>query len=94
MTSHDPAPDMETIRHKAVWGAIDSIADEMGISPSRLAILSGHDSTAFNKSKRSRGDELHWPSTRTVARVLHVAGMPHADFGFFIDAALRRKRNG
>lgn len=80
-------------RHAAVWETIDSIASVSGYSVSGLAKASGHDATAFNRSKRKRGDDLRWPSMETVSRMLNVVGVSHGDFGRAIDAALKREGN-
>ena len=40
------------ITHDQIWGALDTIAKNNSISPSRMAINSGLDATTFNKSKR------------------------------------------
>lgn len=71
--------------HAAIWAAIDEIAARQGVSASRLSILSGGDSTAFNLSKRIKDGEYRWPSTETVAKVLAFASMSYADFGALVD---------
>jgi phage repressor protein C with HTH and peptisase S24 domain len=75
--------------HLAIWAAIDEIAARRGISTSRLAILSGGDSTAFNPSKRVKDGRCRWPSTERVAMVLTFAGMSHAEFGAIIDEKMK-----
>lgn len=93
MTNHDPAPDMvET--HAAVWEVIEAIASSQGMTPSGLAKASGRDGTSFNRSKRDNDGKLRWPSMGTVARVLAVAGLSHAEFGALIDAALQKRERG
>lgn len=72
-------------RHAAIWAAIDAIAERKGISPSRLAIISGHDKTAFNKSKRTKHGEPRWLSTETIAKVIAATGMTWAEFGRMVD---------
>jgi len=71
--------------HAAIWAAIDEIAARNGISASRLSILSGGDSTAFNPSKRIKDGEYRWPSTETIAKVLAFAELSYAEFGALID---------
>ena len=78
-------------QHEAVWAAIDEIAARREISASRLSIQSGHDATAFNKSKRTKGDELRWPSVETIAKVLMLAQMNFAEFGALVDEKMGRK---
>jgi phage repressor protein C with HTH and peptisase S24 domain len=74
-------------QHRRVWAAIDHIAEQGGMSKSRLAIRSGLDSTSFNPSKRvGRKGRLRWPSTETVARVLDTVGK---DFAYFAEVAER-----
>lgn len=79
-------------RHAAIWATIEAIAERLNVSASRLAILSGNDATAFNKSKRvTRGGILRWPSSMTIAKVLDVAGMPFAEFGAIVDEKTRER---
>ncbi|MBS9720143.1 hypothetical protein JYU29_05515 [Tianweitania sp. BSSL-BM11] len=75
-------------QHTAVWAAIDEVAARRGVSVSRLSILAGNDSTAFNKSKRTLKSALRFPGTETIARILHVAGMTYSDFGALVDKHL------
>ncbi|MFU0504023.1 hypothetical protein [Pseudaminobacter sp. NGMCC 1.201702] len=79
-------------QHEAVWRAIDQIATDCALSTSRLAIMSGHDSTAFNKSKRVRPDgKKRWPSVGAIANVLRTAGMTYAEFGALVDQKMARR---
>lgn len=71
--------------HAAVWAAIDEVAARRGISTSRLSILSGGDSTAFNLSKRFKGGRCRWPSTERIAMVLSFAKMSYGEFGAIVD---------
>lgn len=75
--------------HAAIWAAIDEIAARRGLSASRLAILSGGDSTAFNPSKRVKNDRRRWPSTERIAMVMSFAKMSYAEFGAIVDEKLR-----
>ena len=64
------------LTHNQIWGAVDSIALSKNISVSQLAIISGLDSTAFNKSKRiDNNGKLRYPSTNTIAKVLNKNGI-------------------
>ncbi|MDW6020641.1 hypothetical protein SAZ10_02570 [Mesorhizobium sp. BAC0120] len=72
-------------QHAAIWAAIDQIAASRRISASRLSILAGRDPTAFNPSKRVKGEELRWPSTETIAKVLALAEMTYSEFGTLVD---------
>lgn len=59
--------------HKQVWGAMDRLAREKGLSMSGLARKAGLDPTAFNPSKRHNADgRERWPSTETLSKVLTV----------------------
>ena len=74
------------ITYNDIWNAIDEIAKEQNISPSRLAIICGLDPTAFNKCKRkdSTGRE-HFPSFASVVKVLNKTNMSMTDFGVICD---------
>lgn len=61
-----------TLTHAQIWLAIDRLAERHGMTPSGLARHAGLDPTAFNPSKRTRGDRLHWPSTESIAKILAV----------------------
>lgn len=61
------------ITHRAIWSAIDSLAQRRGLSVSALAKLAGLDPTAFNPSKRvSKDGRERWPSTESIAKVLDI----------------------
>ncbi len=63
------------LSHRAVWDAIDRLADRHGLSASGLARLAGLDATAFNRSKRvSKDGRERWPSTESIAKVLEATG--------------------
>ena len=67
--------------HEAVWGAIDALAAQHGLSPSALAKKAGLDPTAFNPSKRHGQDgRPRWPSTESIAKVLAATGEPLEGF--------------
>ncbi len=63
------------ITHRAIWSAIDSLAQRRGLSVSGLARMAGLDPTAFNPSKRvSKDGRERWPSTESIAKMLGSAG--------------------
>ena len=65
----------------AIWAAIDCLAAIHGMSCSRLAQISGLDTTAFNKSKRyTRGGKPRWPSFGSVAKVLQATNTTWEQF--------------
>jgi hypothetical protein len=72
-----------------VWAAVEQIAARQEMSPLRLAIVSGLDSTTFNKSKRRSG-EYRWPSMESVAKVLMTAHMTFTGFGALVDEKMGR----
>lgn len=63
------------LTHRAIWDAIDALAERHGLSTSGLARLAGLDATAFNRSKRvSKDGRERWPSTESIAKVLEATG--------------------
>jgi phage repressor protein C with HTH and peptisase S24 domain len=58
--------------HKQLWRAIDRLAFESNITVSALAVRAGLDPTAFNQSKRHHKGQEHWPTTKTLAKILEV----------------------
>jgi phage repressor protein C with HTH and peptisase S24 domain len=61
------------LSHRAIWDALDALAQRHGLSASGLARLAGLDATAFNPSKRvSKGGRERWPSTESIAKVLEA----------------------
>ena len=74
------------ITHDNIWDAIDEIAREHNVSPSRMAINCGLDATTFNKSKRCDAfGKSRFPSLRTIAKVLNEQRMSMTDFGAICD---------
>jgi phage repressor protein C with HTH and peptisase S24 domain len=74
--------------HTDIWRGIDRLADSFGYSPSGLAKKAGLDPTSFNKSKRmSPEGKQRWPSTESIAKILHVTGATMSDFIALIDGA-------
>lgn len=79
-------------QNEAVWKAIEEIAADRKVSTSRLAIRSGLDSTAFNKSKRVRDDgQRRWPTMEVIAKVLQISGMTYSEFGAMVDKKMGRR---
>jgi hypothetical protein len=80
-------------QNEAVWKAIDEIAAAQDISVSRLAITSGLNSTAFNKSKRidKRNGQRRWPTMEAIAKILRTANMTYAEFGVLVDQKMGRR---
>ena len=69
------------LRHGDIWRAIDTLAQQNGLSTSALARRSGLDPTTFNKSKRvMRDGKLRWPSTESVSKMLRAIDCSLADF--------------
>ena len=63
------------LSHRAIWDAIDALAERHGFSASGLARVAGLDATAFNRSKRvSKDGRERWPSTESIAKVLEATG--------------------
>ncbi len=67
--------------YTCLWGAIDTLAAKNKMSCSGLARRSGLDPTVFNKSKRhTRNGKLHYPSLKSVEKVLIATGTTMSDF--------------
>lgn len=63
------------MKHEDIWRALDTLAAENGLSISGLARAAGLDPTTFNPSKRCMSDgRMRWPSTESIAKVLHATG--------------------
>ena len=59
------------LTHRAIWDALDALAQRHRLSASALARLAGLDATAFNPSKRvSKDGRERWPSTESIAKAL------------------------
>lgn len=72
---------MATLTHPQVWTAIDRLAARYGYSASGLAKKAGLDPTSFNKSKRVTPEgRPRWPSTESIAKVLHATGASIDEF--------------
>lgn len=76
--------------HACLWTAIDNLAAKNHLSCSGMARRSGLDATAFNKSKRySRTGKPHYPSMKSVEKVLTATGTSMVDFAEMIVDASR-----
>ncbi len=82
------------MRHEDIWRALDALAAEHGLSASGLARRAGLDATAFNPSKRTGADgRARWPSTESVAKVLHATGTGMEAFASLITGMPALPRN-
>lgn len=80
------------LTHTRIWNAIDTLAEAHGMSASGLAKKAGLDPTTFNRSKRIAADgRPRWPSTESVAKILHATG---ASLESFLDIVGGRGRAG
>src|SRR5690606_14446246 len=69
------------LSHRAIWEALDALAERHGLSASGLAKLAGLDPTAFNPSKRiSKDGRERWPSTESIAKVLEATNEGFEEF--------------
>ncbi len=73
------------ITHDMIWTALDNLARDRKISPSRMAQISGLDLSSFNKCKRLSPDgKEHWPSVRTLTMVFHATNTTWSEFEKYI----------
>lgn len=69
------------LTHKAIWTAIDALAEKHGLTASGLARKAGLDPTTFNRSKRAARDgKQRWPSTESIAKVVEATGTTMPEF--------------
>ena len=81
--------------HQQVWDAIEALARGRGWSLSRLAVRSGLDPTALNKSKRTGFDgKPRWPSTETLAKLLSATETPLGEFCRLVEHASEAESDG
>lgn len=67
--------------HAEVWRGIDRLARQHGLTASGLARRAGLDPTTFNPSKRiTKQNKLRWPSTESLAKILHATATSFDDF--------------
>lgn len=56
-----------------IWHALDTLAQERGLTPSGLARAAGLDATTFNPSRRYTGNGVwRWPALPSLLRALDV----------------------
>ena len=71
----------ESMKHQALWHAIEKLAHSHGLTCSGLAKLSGLDATTFNKSKQFSPDGTpRWPSCNTIAKIIQATNITILDF--------------
>jgi phage repressor protein C with HTH and peptisase S24 domain len=76
------------MKHGDVWRALDTLAEENGLSASGLAKRAGLDATTFNRSKRTMPDgRARWPSTESLAKVLDATGATIDAFAALVTGA-------
>ena len=69
------------MKQEDVWRGIDRLADEIGVTPARLARMAGLDQAVFSAGRRRRPEGgLRWPSMDSLAKVLDVADISIGDF--------------
>jgi phage repressor protein C with HTH and peptisase S24 domain len=87
---------MNSLTHAQIWAALDALGERYGLTPSGLARKAGLDPTTFNRSKRETASgRQRWPSTESIAKVLHATGASLDDFLALVSAksgATRRRR--
>jgi hypothetical protein len=73
--------------HQRIWNAIDTIAQNVGLSASGLAKAAGMDATAFNPSKRVDAQgRPHWPSVETIQKILDATKTRWSEFARLVEA--------
>ena len=74
------------IRQEQIWGALDKIAEDNGLTHSGLARLAQLDPTTFNRYKRTTNQgKPRWPSTESISKVLSVANVTFQEFAQLVD---------
>lgn len=64
-----------------IWHALDTLAQERGLTPSGLARAAGLDATTFNPSRRYTGNGVwRWPALPSLLRALDVLRVSLAQF--------------
>lgn len=76
------------MKHGDIWRALDTLAEENGLSASGLAKRSGLDPTTFNPSKRIMPDgRARWPSTESLSKALDATGATLDAFAALVGGA-------
>lgn len=71
--------------HDELWDGIKNLAVSNNISCSRLARISGLDSTTFNVSRhKTKYGQERWPTMLTISRILDSTGITLAEFATFL----------
>ncbi len=80
------------LTHAQIWTAIDTLAARYDLTASGLARKAGLDPTTFNRSKRAGPDgRPRWPSTESIAKILHATGAHIDEFiGLVSSPGMRR----
>ena len=75
----------EFMTNEELWGGIRNLAKKFNISCSKLAKISGLDSTVFNYSKaQNKYGQRRWISTWTLSQVLDATNLTLAEFSSFL----------
>lgn len=76
------------MKHNEVWRALDTLAEENGLSTSGLAKRAGLDPTTFNPSKRIMPDgRARWPSTESLSKALDATNASIETFAALVTGA-------
>ena len=74
------------ITEEKVWGVIDQIAKDKGVSLNALAKLSGLDGGSLRKSQRIKPyGVLRYPRIQTIQSVLNTAGVSFVEFAKMVE---------
>lgn len=83
------------MKHADIWRALDTLAEENGLSASGLARRAGLDATTFNPSKRTMPDgRARWPSTESLAKALEATGASLDGFAALVGGARAMPASG
>lgn len=80
--------------NEEMWRAIDELASDHDLSPSRLAIRAGYDPTLFNVCRRRRRDgQYRALSMEVIAAVLDATGESLVKFAKRLDKRVNGRLN-
>lgn len=80
------------MKQEDVWRGIDLLADEIGVTPARLARMAGLDQAVFSAGRRIKPDgRMRWPSMDSLAKVLRIADISMGDFVNYMHADPARR---